>query len=134
MLNLQCLQRGVKILFFTFLLIITNYSVFAQKQKTINLPDYDEAWLHYGFIIAGHTSTYRLNYNDAFVGDIENTAINPTNNVGFTLGFLLNLRVSQFLDLRVTPQVSFYENNLDFIFRSAQDNRREVVERTTVEV
>ena len=38
----------------TLLLIFSANSVFGQKNFDINLPNYDEKWIHYGFLIGVH--------------------------------------------------------------------------------
>ncbi|MEM8896338.1 MAG: porin family protein [Bacteroidota bacterium] len=83
----------------------------AQSSVRINLPNYDEKWLHYGFLIGLHSSSYRLQYNDFFVSPAMDSvhSIVPRNLGGFKLGFISNIRLWQYLDFRALIQVGFYE-------------------------
>ncbi len=83
-----------------------------------NLSAYDERWLHYGFLIGGHSSNFRLDYNDDFVSadfDSLHSVITP-GTPGFKIGFVVDVALYQFLSLRVSPTVGFYENDLKYRF------------------
>lgn len=104
----------------------------AQLVKTDNLPNYDNRWLHYGFSIGMHSSSYRVQYNDNFTSEAFDSlhSIMPSNSFGFSLGLIANIRLAEFLDLRVTPEVVFYENRLDYNYiRGGQS----IVDEQTVE-
>ena len=101
----------------------------------INLSAYDEKWLHYGFLIGAHTSNFRVNYNEAFTTadfDSLHSVITP-GTVGFKLGFIVDIALYQFLSLRASPTVGFYENNLKFRF-SDGTTLRELKDATLVEL
>ena len=52
---------------------------------------------------------------------------------GFALGFIVNMRLGEFFDLRTTPKVSFYEFMVEYNFiGSSQINQ--LVEATFVEI
>src|SRR5262245_53447837 len=89
-------------------------SVQAQQKRWVqrNNPNYDNKKLTYGFLIALHSSTFNTKYPDAFVTQKFDTvyAVNPMWTSGFTLGFIVNYRLTDYLDFRLTPQVAFYEN------------------------
>ncbi len=90
----------------------------AQNTKRINLPMYDENNIHYGFLIGGHSSKYRIQYSDAF-GSPELDSIHsivPGNLGGFKLGFVVNFLLFQYLDFRILPTVAFYQNDLTYRF------------------
>ena len=124
-----------------FLLLLGVCSAFtnqanAQARNTaINLPNYDERWLHYGFIIGLHTSGYRLRYNDTFTSpamDSVHSIVTPSN-FGFSLGFIVNFRLAQYLDFRVLPKVSFYENRLEYNYTNGAPSRTIPLENTIVD-
>ena len=81
-----------------------------------NNPNYDSKKLTYGFLIALHTSIYQIKYSDAFVSQQLDTvhSVNPQWSSGFSLGFIVNYRLSEYLDLRLTPQVAFYEQKVTY--------------------
>lgn len=88
----------------------------AQSSMRINLPNYDEQWLHYGFLIGIHNSTYQINYSDSFVSPGMDSvhSIVPNGMPGFKLGFIANVHVFQYLDLRALVQVGFYEYQVNY--------------------
>ena len=101
----------------------------------LNLPAYDERWLHYGFLIGGHTSNYRREYNEEFTtADFDTLhSVTTPGSGGFKLGFVADIALYQFLSLRVTPTVGFYENVLNYRFTDGT-SLREVKDATLVEM
>ncbi len=131
---------GKKVAFTLLMLSAFSSFVFkAQAQhynKTENLPNYDERWLHYGFLIGIHSSNLRVRYADAFVtGQDSLHSVMAPNSFGFSLGLIANLRLADYLDLRVLPEVVFYENRLDYNLTGAAQPRvdKQLVEATFVE-
>lgn len=100
-----------------------------------NLPNYDDRWIHYGFAIGGHTSRYRIRYADAFASQAFDSlhSVTTTNTPGFSLGFIVNFKVAQFLDFRVLPKVAFYEHVVNYNFTNGRDNLQ-LVENVNVEM
>lgn len=90
----------------------------AQKTRWVprNNPNYDDKKLTYGFLIALHTSNYQVNYADQFITQQFDTvhSVNPMWSSGFSLGFIVNYRITDLLDLRLTPQVAFYEQRVRY--------------------
>lgn len=93
-------------------------ALFAQRRKQVYNPNYDQRWISYGFLLQGHTSTYQIEYSEAFVSDAFDSvfAISPRWSTGFSLGFIVNMRLEEFFDLRLTPTVSFHEYRVDYEF------------------
>lgn len=95
---------------------------FAQRQWSIfNSSGGDNQTFSYGFFLAGHTSTLRVKYSDAFL-DSEVPAsstirsIMPSYSPGFALGFLLTTRLHDQVNILITPKVGFYEYRTDVQF------------------
>lgn len=148
--NIVHLYRN-KITFFILALFFLSFSAEAQmgkRGKEINNPNYDKRFVSYGFLLAIHTSNYKLEYSDAFA-----TPENPLHNqysldqvhsvlprwtTGFNLGFIVNFRFSDQFDTRLTPQVAFYEHHLDYRFLSNSSTNgpilvEQIIESTLVE-
>lgn len=106
----------IKILttFCLFIFIVTHSQ--GQNFRQTNLPDYDNRTLHFGFTVGGHTSTYKLKYNDQFNGIDSLHSIVPNNTPGFSIGFLANFHLLQYLDVRPMFKVAFYEFPVDYNF------------------
>jgi hypothetical protein len=91
----------------------------AQQKRWVrtNNPNYDQRKLSYGFLIGLHTSTFQLNYSDQFVNrpDLDTLhSVTPDWSPGFSLGFIVNYRIADFFDIRLTPDVAFYENKVRY--------------------
>lgn len=92
-----------------------------KRKKDINLPNYDEKKLHYGFFLAMNYNRLQITESPKFAQDSAVTAISPVGTPGFALGFLLNLRLADQLAFKVVPSVGFYQRSLNYTF--ANSNR-----------
>ena len=43
---------------------LKSQNILMSRNSAINLPNYDEAWIHFGFLIGLHSSYYRINYSE----------------------------------------------------------------------
>jgi hypothetical protein len=128
----------------SFVFLLFNFQASAQyyskKYANKNNPNYDERRkLTYGFLIGLHTTAYQVKYSDQFVTQSLDTvfSVEPNWKQGFELGFIVNYRVEEFLDLRLTPQVAFYEHSLTFRYTDLPNNPRDseqIIETTMVEL
>ncbi len=119
----------------TFFIISFSGYVNAQRKVEMNNPNYDDRFLSYGFLIGIHTTSYQLKYSDEFVNrDLDTLySISPSWSPGFSLGFIVNMRMSEFFDVRILPKVSFYEHRLEYLSLDAP-TIDELVETTVVEL
>lgn len=97
------------------------------KRKGQNLVAYDDRFLHYGFFLALNRSAFRTRtapfFNEQLAdshlhADQKIYAINPRRFVGFTTGFIVNFRLSEFFDARLLPTVAFYQRFVDFRYQN----------------
>ena len=118
-----------------FLAFLSFQPLFGQNRVKENLADYDEQWIHYGFMMSGHTSQYRIKYNDSFTLPQYDSihSIIPDKLGGFKLGFVVNMYLFQFLDFRILPTVGFYENTLTYRFTDG-NSIRELKDPTMMEL
>ncbi len=100
----------------------------------MNNPNYDNRFLSYGFLIGLHTSAYQLKYSEAFLArQFDNLySISPKWSTGFSLGFIVNMKLADFFDLRLLPKVAFYEHPLEYRYLD-QPSEEVLVETTVVE-
>jgi hypothetical protein len=129
-----------KIVFALLFLCFSSASIdlLAQKKKggvDFNLPNYDDRWIHYGFAIGGHSARYRIRYADQFSSQRFDSlhSITTENTPGFSLGFIVNFRLLQFLDFRVLPKVAFYEHIVRYNLTDGRSNLQ-LVENVNVEL
>lgn len=120
----------------TFLLsLFIPLSSFGQEAFQYNLPFSDSKWLHYGFSIGLHTSSFQLKYSDKFVTPEMDSvhSIIPANAFGFSLGFITDFRLEDQFNIRVLPKVSFYEFPVDYNYTDDHIDPQ-LIEATYVEI
>ena len=127
---------GTKIVLLALLLGASGANSFAQTTSggVIN-PRYDERkTVTYGFTLGYRTVSYRMRYSDYFTTpDMDSVhSIQPRKSPGFSLGFIVNFRIAEYLDARITPTVAFseYHVNYNYVGANTVDN---FVESTAVE-
>src|SRR5260221_8473632 len=98
-------------------------------------PHYDDRKISYGFMIGLHTSAYQVNYSNQFVTPKLDTvhSVVGSYSPGFSLGFLVNLSLNEFLDLRVLPKAGFYQHKLTYYYTN-NTSTNQFVETTMVEI
>lgn len=133
--------HGPKIAALLFLLLQVGASEegFAQYKRrwaSQNNPNYDERKLSYGFLIGLHSTAYQIKYSDRFVTPAMDTvySIEPDWSAGFSLGFIVNYRLTDLLDLRLTPKVAFYEHTLRYRYTDETPTEEKLIESTMVEL
>lgn len=121
---------------------LSSSSLYGQNRgnrSSQHLIEYDRRLLTYGFTLGVHSSTLRLNFSDAFAStqngyDTVANIVSP-NAFGFSIGFLANLRLLQFLDVRVMPKVGFYQYSINHQFVSGyHDTRNFFSDFTTIDL
>ena len=110
-----------KFIFIILIIFCTSKNLHSQnilysKNSAINLPNYDDAWIHFGFLMGLHSSYYRLTYSEKYSSSSfsELHSIVPISKPGFKLGFISDINLIYPFDLRTLLQVSFYEFSLDY--------------------
>lgn len=129
---------GPKIIVVLTVLFGTAQEGYSQKQRWVNKnnPNYDERKLTYGFLIGLHTTAYQIKYADRFVTQNFDTvySVEPGWSPGFSLGFIVNYRLTDLLDFRITPKVAFYEHTLRYLYTDETTTEEKLVETTMVEL
>lgn len=123
-----------KIILLGLMLVATLAQAQNFKWARRNNPNYDQRKFTYGFLIGLHTTTYQLKYSDSMVHENYDTlhSVMPSWKPGFSLGFIVNYRINDYLDIRLTPKVAFYEQSLRYNYTDGTF-KDELVETTMVE-
>lgn len=110
------------------LIVASSTNLFAQdasfkdresKWSSNNLPNYDNRWLHYGFSLALNNTRFKPTVSNYYLSAADSVvSLTGTRNTGFSLGFILNMKMTDFLDLRLLPTVSFYQRDVNYIFKN----------------
>jgi hypothetical protein len=87
-----------------------------------NLPNYDEKVLHYGFTIGANTTRFKMVYSPYYLLAKNDSiySIQSKNSAGFSLGFIVNLRLHRQWDLRLLLTVAFYDRTVTYNFKYSQ--------------
>lgn len=122
--------------FLILTLLFSHHISKSQRIVGVNLPYYDERLMHYGFFMAGNYATFNIKRSQFFVDDTTMLAVNPRGTPGFTLGFVVNLRLEQFFDLRLLPAAGFYLREVIFKLESNDSTYTKVesIESTYIEL
>lgn len=102
--------------------------VHAQKRGVMNLPTYDNAPYHFGFILALNQMDFVIKMKDGFqnvtydslqspdvyADSLRLLSVNTASSLGFTVGIVGNLRMGRYFDLRFVPSLAFGERYLDY--------------------
>ncbi|MDQ3393067.1 MAG: PorT family protein [Bacteroidota bacterium] len=122
---------------FLFLVLFTfsNAPAIAQNSSPINLPDSDDKWLHFGYVIGGHLSSYKIRYSQEFIGPLQDTvqSIQALNKPGFSMGILLNFRIAKYADLMLQPKFGLYEHELVYTYTAGREDHKQLVESSIVD-
>ncbi|MDP3434406.1 MAG: porin family protein [Bacteroidota bacterium] len=118
------MKRYFYILFF----LTIGFNALAQRQMVRNLTTFDDKRLHFGFTLALNALDFNIDHyptmgeNPNFVdetigvevinGDRQIRADISTLTPGFTVGIVTNFRMTEYLDLRFLPGMSFGERKL----------------------
>src|SRR5882762_7764966 len=133
--NKLALYRN-KIIFILVLLAVPvlSHAQFYKWARQHN-PKYDERRFSYGFVIGLHTSAYQVKYSPKFVTPKFDSlhSVIPSFSFGFSLGFLVNMRLNEFLDLRLMPKAGFYEHKLTYYYTNNTEPNSQLVQTTVVE-
>lgn len=128
---------GYKIIALLLIIFCICGSAYAQNVSWLKKrnPNYETKKLSYGFLIGLHSAAYQVKYSENFVTPELDTlyAVEPDWSPGFSLGFLVNYRLDELWDLRITPKVAFYEHTLRYRFTDDTKTEEQLVETTMVE-
>lgn len=99
---------------------IFSRSMFAKK-PIVNLENFDKQRIHFGFFLGFNSYDFKIDkkYDD------EDVTVDSQ--IGFNVGLITNLRLTEYIDLRFEPGLYYGQRNLHFPhFTDSQDALREV--------
>ena len=117
--------HGKKIVLLLVLLVVS-FQAFSQRDRGINLPNYDSKWLHYGFYLGIETFQYRLRYSDLFITPEMDSviSINPAQTYGpVNIGFVVNFKLAEFLNLRLLPKFGINERKIEYTYNNSRETQ-----------
>ena len=103
----------VKRFIYLFFLLMLGLNSMAQRQVVKNLTTFDDKRLHFGFSLGLNALDFGIQQHSSSGGDKIRADIS-TLTPGFTVGIITNLRLTESLDLRFLPGMSFGERILTY--------------------
>jgi len=98
-----------------FLFLGVNLLGSAQHIVRQNLPGHDYKRMHYGLFLAINASRFQLQHSPYYINQQKDSLlVNPRFGPGFMGGFVINRRLTDFIDARFVPGVSFYSRSVVF--------------------
>lgn len=123
-------SNGFMRLRFLYIIVLVFIGLFAQAQRLLvrNMTTFDDKLIHFGFTLGLNTTDFNITHynllidNPKFLAETVNgIALTGNEKIradiqsltpGFTVGIVTNLRLSESLDLRFLPGMSFGERKL----------------------
>lgn len=99
----------MKKVFVVLALLIVSQTATAQlfsREKIKNNENFDKARLSWGFFLGVNSYDYQFNYEE----DLKDMLVETS--VGFSVGLVSNLRISDYLDLRFEPGLFITQRNV----------------------
>lgn len=118
----------MKKIFFLFLgIFLLSQPIVAQfnERPVLNIENKDKKFLNYGYYLGLNRYGFKFNYKN-HLGD-QNTDIQVLKSTGFNVGLIGELRMNEFLDVRIEPGLAYNARTLGFTgFTEERDAIREV--------
>lgn len=95
------------------------------KERLANLENFDKKFWSWGYYLGFNSYDFKIDYIDAYPD--ENAEIQIEKQVGFNVGLIGDMRVNDYINLRLEPGLYFTQRNLTFPgFEEPIDALREV--------
>lgn len=111
-------------LFIFFLSLTTTHAQWLTRSRLENLPNMDKAPISWGYYFGVNSLDYNFDYQR------EQEDVQVERQLGFNVGLVGNLRLSEFVSLRTEPGLVYTQRNLNYAadsrFDSPEDLIREV--------
>ncbi len=118
----------MKSFFFLFLgIFFLGQPVIAQfnERPVLNIENKDKKFLNYGYYLGFNQYGFKFDYKEDL--GIKNTDVQLAKSTGFNVGLIGEMRIHEFLDVRIEPGLSFSSRTLGFPgFEEERDALREV--------
>ena len=125
------MKRIFVILLFLFFAVPAQSQIFS-GEDVINNPNFDKDRWSYGYFLGFNTYDFDFDYKNYKEGAATGKDFSVDNTIGFNVGLVGNLRISEYLDLRLEPGVSF--NRINFQFTKADSNTFREINSTYVHI
>ncbi len=108
----------------------------------LNLPKFYQEKIHFGFSIAANQTDFRINpvpnslLPDTVIGDsryrVKTVYSKPSG--GFAIGLVADKRISEYIRIRLTPNISFGTRKIQYTLASTYRDSLKIFEKTVESV
>jgi hypothetical protein len=127
------LKRRTYYIILSTIILLGNLSLYGQKQKPKNESWYDDKPLHFGFSLGFNTMDFDITPSQQYYQTDslypEVSKLNP----GINIQIITDLRISDHLDLRFLPGVSFGQRIIRFYKNRVLVNEQQKLESSFLE-
>lgn len=119
-------------------------TLFSQENDGygVNLPKFYKRQLHFGFVIAGNTTDFRLNPKpnsklpDTLINNVryKMKTVYSESVPGFAIGPIIDFRLQQYVRLRVTPTISFASRKINYGLANSTNDSLKAFQKTVESV
>ena len=109
--------RFLRVILPGLILMFAAVNSFAQMRKVQNIPKYDKQRIHFGFALGFTSPDFRLDPDPDFRTMDSVYNIESESQLGFLLGIVSNVRLTNYFDLRFVPMLTFAQRNLLYSFQ-----------------
>lgn len=119
-----------KRVFFTLVtILLTSFTLFAQKQRLKNIPYIDHRRLHYGFSLGINMTDVNFAHNGT-----DWYAESPSANPAFCVGLMGDLALTEHLSLRCAPTLYFQSREITFRNVTDQQTVKQTLKTSYIEL
>jgi len=94
-------------------------SVFGQRETTLNLPKFEQRFMHFGFLLGLNSANFRLDrFSPNVYGADTLLILEPQSTTGFNLGIVSEMHLGEYFGLRFTPNLAFSQRKLIYTFQT----------------
>lgn len=102
------------------LLLIVSFNAYSQKATTLNLPKFDHRFMHFGFLLGLNQANFVLDRNPPVAGVTDSAfVVEPKPAMGFNLGIISAMHISEHFSLRFTPNLAFSSRSIGYTFQNS---------------
>jgi len=99
---------------YSIILVLLVSNLFAQKEKILNRPNFDERLIHYGFYLGVNQNDFKVGFNNTSQIPFDDLEVLTDVEVGFNIGLIGDLRLHKNINLRFEPGLISNSRTLTF--------------------
>ncbi len=99
------------------ILFATIITVYGQKQKAMNLRDFDNNHIHFGFLLAYNSSDFMMEIKPDYTFTDSIVSIQNFRQPGFNLGIIGSWNINKNISLRLMPDLSFQDRAIEYVIQ-----------------